>query len=227
LLGSTADEWCVARPARAGRPGGVLRTTPPATSTLRLKRILVPTDFSDASKKAFPYASVLAHQFDAALVLVYVVPTSLPSDFSQIGLVIEEKRLIAEAGQKLPKLRESELDSDLPVESHVSNGDPAHEISRAAQEHDCDIIVIATQATGSKRFWLGSVAEKVIRHAQSPVLVMPRGGNTNSSGPIETRASKPAFRGFRQAQGELARSITDRFRPTFIASLGLSWHIPK
>jgi nucleotide-binding universal stress UspA family protein len=71
LIGSTAERVVrhAACPVLAVRER-VLRATVPTIQILQLKRILVPTDFSAASKKAFPYASALARQFDAALMLV-------------------------------------------------------------------------------------------------------------------------------------------------------------
>jgi len=52
----------------------------------------VPTDFSEASKQALPYAVALASQFGASITVVHVVPTTLPAELSHLGLVLEEKR---------------------------------------------------------------------------------------------------------------------------------------
>lgn len=137
------------------------------------KRIVVTTDFSDASKKAFPYAAALAHKFDASVTLLYVAPSRLPSDISQIGIVLEEKRLVEEARTRLPRFRQAELDPHLHVETLILNGGPAHEICSTAETQQSDLIVISTHGnTGVKRFVLGSVTEKVVRHAPCPVLVV-------------------------------------------------------
>lgn len=137
------------------------------------KRILVTTDFSEASKKAFPYAVAFAHKFEAALTLLYVVPTHLAPSISQIGVVLEEKRLLAAAREQLPRFREAELDPHLHVETLVLGGGPAHEICTTAEKQNFDLIVISTHGyTALRRFAVGSVTENVVRHAPCPVLVV-------------------------------------------------------
>lgn len=137
------------------------------------KRIVVATDFSGASRKAFPYAIALARKFGAALTLVYVVPSHLPAEVSHLGIVLAEKQMLAEAVEKLPLFRQAEMDPHLCVETLVLNGSPAREICGTAETRGADLIVISTHGhTGLKRFALGSVAEAVVRHATCPVLVV-------------------------------------------------------
>jgi nucleotide-binding universal stress UspA family protein len=146
---------------------------PPQKSAFAPKRILVTTDFSDASKKAFQYAAALARRFEASVTLLYVVPSQLPSELSHIGIVLEEKRLVEEARERLPRFREAELDPHRHVETLVLNGRPAHEICHTAETRQTDLIVMSTHGhTGLKHFLLGSVTEKVVRHAPCPVLVV-------------------------------------------------------
>lgn len=137
------------------------------------RRILVTTDFSEASKRAFLYATALARKFEASLMLLHVVPSNFLAEISQIGIVLEEKRLLAAAREQLPRFREVELDPHLHVETLVLNGGPAHEICTTAETQSADLIVISTHGhTGLKRFALGSVTENVVRHAPCPVLVV-------------------------------------------------------
>lgn len=137
------------------------------------KRIVVTTDFSEASTKAFLYAAALARKFEATLTLLHVVPSHFPVEISQMGIVLEENRLLAAARERLPRFREVELDQHLRVETFVSNGSPAHEICATAKTQNADLIVISTHGhTGLKRFALGSVTENVVRHAPCPVLVV-------------------------------------------------------
>jgi universal stress protein A len=150
-----------------------LRKEDSPNSPFDLKRILVTTDFSEASKKALPYAVALARKLDASLTLLYVVPAHLPADLGQIGIVLEEERLVAEARERLPRFRAAELDPHLHVETLVVNGGPAHEICRTAEAQAADLLVMGTHGnTGLKHFLLGSVTEKVVRHAPCPVLVV-------------------------------------------------------
>lgn len=143
---------------------------------ISLKRILVTTDFSSYSKSALPCAAALAQRFGAEILLVHVVPTSptsSPAEFSHLGLAVEQNWLLKGARDLLPLLREAELDSALSVELQVLNGSPVEEICKTAKENACDLIVIATRGhTGLKHFFLGSVAEQVVRHAPCPVLVV-------------------------------------------------------
>jgi nucleotide-binding universal stress UspA family protein len=137
------------------------------------RRILLTTDFSEASKKAFPYAMALARKFEASLILVHVVPSHLPAELSHMGMVLEEKEMLSKAQEHLPGFQQAELDPHLHVETAVLHGGPAHEICTSAAMQGADLIVISTHGhTGLKRFALGSVTENVVRHAPCPVLVV-------------------------------------------------------
>jgi nucleotide-binding universal stress UspA family protein len=150
-----------------------LRKKGAGTPSFDLKRIVVTTDFSDESKKALPYALALARKFEASLILLYVVPAHLPAELSHIGIVLEERRVLEMARERLPRFREAELDPHLHVDTLVLNGGPAHEICRTAETQGADLIVMATHGhTGLKHFMLGSVTENVVRHAPCPVLVV-------------------------------------------------------
>jgi nucleotide-binding universal stress UspA family protein len=138
-----------------------------------LKRILVPTDFSDASKKAFPYATALARKFGATITLVHVVPTHLGLSLNQLGMMLEEKGLIERARQELPRFRAAELDPHLQVSTLVLAGGPTYGICETAESEGTDLIVMATHGhTALQRFVVGSVTEHVLREAPCPVLVV-------------------------------------------------------
>jgi nucleotide-binding universal stress UspA family protein len=170
IVGSTAER--VVR----GAPCPVLTVRERALrkqGAFDLKRIVVTTDFSEESKKAFPYAMAFARKFEASLVLLYIVPGHLPAELSHIGVVLEERRLVEEARERLPRFRQAELDPHLRVEPLVLNGGVAHEVCRMADVQGADLIVMATHGhTGLKHFIIGSVTEKVVRHAPCPVLVV-------------------------------------------------------
>jgi nucleotide-binding universal stress UspA family protein len=177
LMGSTAERVARLAPCPVlTLRAGLLPNDGPGHPIRRIDRILVPTDFSTASKKALPYAAAFAEHFQASLVLVHVVPSHLVAELSHIGIVLEEKRLMEEAGRKLPQFRATELDPHLPVETLLLNGHPAREICQAAEIQAADLIIMATHGhTGLKHFLLGSITENVIRHAPCPVLVVREG----------------------------------------------------
>jgi nucleotide-binding universal stress UspA family protein len=138
-----------------------------------LKRIVVPTDFSEASKKAFPYAAALARKFGATITLVHVVPTHLALSLSQLGVMLEEKRLIERARKELPLFCEAELDPRVQVSTMVLTGGPTYGICQTAESEAADLIVMATHGhTALQRFVVGSVTEHVLREAPCPVLVV-------------------------------------------------------
>jgi nucleotide-binding universal stress UspA family protein len=142
-------------------------------SFLPLRQILVATDFSEVSKQALPYAAALAKQLDASVTVVHVVPTPPPAELSHIPLVLEEKRLVAEARSALARFREKELPRDLKGDTLVLAGSPYAKVCEAAKTLSADLIITATHGhTGLKHFLLGSTAERIVRHAPCPVLAV-------------------------------------------------------
>jgi nucleotide-binding universal stress UspA family protein len=157
------------------------RTAPKKTErtneqSIGLKKILVPIDFSDHSKKALRYALPFARQFNATLELMYVVePTIYPSDFGfgQVGFPDVEKELHEKATLELKELIAQHVPESLRSTAVVSTGIPFVEITTYAQAEDIDLIIVATHGrTGVEHILFGSTAEKIIRKAPCPVLVV-------------------------------------------------------
>jgi len=141
------------------------------------KVILSPIDFSSHSQEALQTAVDLAKQFGSQLLLVHAVPaiTKLPSGTSIFHEAEFEQELHKDAEQRLNKLAE-ELEKNglqgVQTEVGIAN-DVAMEILRMADHHSVDLIVIATHGmTGWRQLAFGSVAEKVVRLASCPVLVL-------------------------------------------------------
>jgi nucleotide-binding universal stress UspA family protein len=140
----------------------------PAANVFGLKKILVPVDFSDCSKKALQYAIPFARQFGAELTLISVVepypavPEMAPTDVETIG---DTKR-------ELEKLRQS-VPETVRARTLLRTGSPPTEIVDAASDLGTDLIIIATHGRkGLSRVVLGSTTEKVVRHAPCPVLIV-------------------------------------------------------
>ncbi len=144
---------------------------------LTFKKILCPTDFSDASRPAFDAAAELAAKYQAELCLAHVVPVvpTLPPDPNFVLAVPEyERALHADADRQLKQLAACLAEKKLQVRTIVGHGDAGHEIVRMAQAEGADLIVIGTHGnTGFQHVMFGSVAEKVVRLARRPVLTMP------------------------------------------------------
>ena len=141
-------------------------------SPFRLKRILVPIDFSDCAKKALRYAIPLAKDYEAALTLLYVVPTH-HGEYGDIDYAILEAEMRAGSEKELSTLAVDEVRGEVPADTLVRTGSPGLEIIEVAKSLSADLIVISTHGrTGLKHVLLGSIAEAVVRRAPCPVLVV-------------------------------------------------------
>ena len=147
------------------------RATP---TPFRLKRILVPIDFSDCAKKALRYAIPLAKEHEAAITLLYVVPPDYAvGEYGGIDYASLQTETHATAEFELAALAVDEVRGQVPADPLVHSGSPAFEIIEAANALPADVIVISTHGrTGMKPVLLGSVTENVVRHAPCPVLVV-------------------------------------------------------
>lgn len=143
---------------------------------LSFNKILVPIDFSDYSKSSLRYAVNFAKQFNAGIVLIYVVePIIYPPDFSmgQIAIPTTGLELDKRAREELEKLAQTEIPSGVEKSTIVKTGKPFYEIIDTAKEIDADLIIISTHGhSGVEHILFGSTAEKVIRKAPCPVLTL-------------------------------------------------------
>ena len=148
----------------------------PLPRKLRLQQILVPVDFSPHSLKALRYASAFAQQFGARLILLHVnEPVVFPSELGYAPLATEalDQSLREDAQTRLKALAHGCGAEGLSVETAVVAGRPFNEIVAVAAEREVDLIIIATHGfTGFTHVLMGSTAERVIRHAKCPVLVV-------------------------------------------------------
>lgn len=157
------------------------------------KLILSPVDFSSPSDEALKTAADLASQFGSQLCLLYVVPAlpKLPSSVSIFKEGEYENELHKEAEQRLSKLAKDLSQRGISAITVVGTAnDVGMEVVRVAEHDSVDLIVIATHGmTGWHRLAFGSVAEKVVRLAPCPVLVLRACPNEKSSAPTPAPAS--------------------------------------
>ena len=148
--------------------------------TIRIQKILLPTDFSSYSAVATKYACELAARFDAELHVVHALEQHLSStpDFA-LGLAVP-RHLVeprASAEKRLEGVPDPAWSAGRKVIRVVLEGSSKLEIVRYAAREEIDLIVLATHGrTGLPHIMLGSVAEYVVRTAPCPVLtVRPEG----------------------------------------------------
>ncbi len=143
----------------------------------RVRRILHPTDFSRASRAAFAKALELARQNRAELIAVHVLtpPVAMAGDGFLSPTVYEqlERSSRAHAQKQLDALIARARKAGVRARSLLLDGAPAEQIARAARSKRADLIVIGTHGrTGLARFFLGSVAGRVISIVHVPVLTV-------------------------------------------------------
>jgi nucleotide-binding universal stress UspA family protein len=140
------------------------------------KLILAPIDFSDASRAALDVAVDMASRFGAELLLVYVVPAipDLPKDVSIFKEGDYDKSLENKDAQQLKELAATVANKNVKVRTELGTGDDVGmELVRIAENDHVDMIIIATHGmTGWREFAFGTVAEKVVKQADCPVLVL-------------------------------------------------------
>ena len=153
----------------------------------RVRRILVPIDFSKMSILAIETAKRLAQRFEATIDLVHVYELDYPAGFIAPAPPLMPYPVVAyDAGAERKigeRLRALAAQYDLPNEAcHVGSGAPAFdEICRLARELMANLIVLPTHGyTGLKHVFLGSTAERVIQHSPCPVFVARERGKKRS-----------------------------------------------
>jgi universal stress protein A len=147
-----------------------------ARPKLAVRNILVPVDFSPASHNAWNYAVRFAQKFRAQLTLLHVVSPTPVLDVSGISVAAfgstfdsgeAERNLRALAGNASGNSASTE------IKWKAIPGIPSHDIVEYAKNNGADLIIMATHGyTGWKHFCIGSTAERVVRAAPCPVLVV-------------------------------------------------------
>ena len=142
---------------------------------LAIRKILVPTDFTDTSDKALDFAIELAQKFNASIMVMhaYEIPVIGFPDGSLVATAEIASR-IQDAGRTgLDAAVSARSSRGVPLETVLREGNPAEEIRAVAEEMQADVIVSGTHGRrGLARALLGSVAENVIRTVTRPVLTI-------------------------------------------------------
>lgn len=152
---------------------------------LEIKKIILPTDFSETSNMALSHAAFLARLINAELTVVHVQP------FDPFYFEIPEPLLVVQDHAKLDRFIEeklveicSRIESEFGIKPlhKVQHGNVANEIMQLAQQEKTDLIVMGTHgAKGFEELFIGSNAHKVVELAPCPVLT------------VQAHAAKPGF----------------------------------
>ena len=141
-----------------------------------ITHILVPTDFSDTADVALTYAKTLADQLSASLHVIHVladpyvvtpfdVPTPMEPEIRQ--------RTLEDVRTCLLERLDAEEEQRFRGTRAIVRGLAAKQIAQYAADHSIDLIVMGTHGrSGVSHMLLGSIAERVVRHAPCPVLTV-------------------------------------------------------
>jgi len=140
-----------------------------AKPSVLLKNILFPTDFSERSAAALPYAAAIARHYDAKICLAHVVVSeeaiSSPEAVMPANLTY--------ARREMAILDRCDLLNGLQYEALVEEGELWDVLSKVIKDHEIDFIVLGTSGGGGfKKLIAGSAAEEIVRDASCPVLAV-------------------------------------------------------
>lgn len=147
---------------------------------MKIRRILVATDFSPIANNAFHTALRIARATGAKITLAHVVPSQvvihagLPVGMRSEVVRLSQKMLAGDR-RRLEKLVATARKAGVPADGAMHEGDPPDELLRIVHDTKPDVIVIGTHGRGgAAHLLLGSVAEKITRLANCPVLVVKK-----------------------------------------------------
>ena len=187
ILGSTAERVVRYAPCPVLVPRGagfksITWNGAAGMAGFRLRKILVPVDFSKCSLAGAKYAARLAKDTGATLRLCHVIfPYAQAFAMDRVGADLTPllKTAKATAREEMSELMRMCFLRDILCETEIRTGPAIDEICRESSRPDIDLVVTSTHGrTGFRRAVIGSVAEHVVRYAERPVITVPsRGGS--------------------------------------------------
>lgn len=139
-----------------------------------VKRVVVPVDFAYHTDKLVDYAAYLAGEFSALTYFIHVVEFYPGNSMTPLSYVQDyEEKLLADVRVRMDKLLEDNRERCKGCTGKVIVGDPVDSIIEYAESKDADLIIMGTHGVkGLEKILLGSVAERVLKAAHCPVLIM-------------------------------------------------------
>lgn len=169
LFGSVTEE--VVRNAPC--PTFTVRTDAEGPPNRAVRRVLAPVDFSEASEAAVQHAREIAFTYGAEIDLLHVVEEPFyPPAYGVDPAAFPTADVVSNVEKQLGDMAREKIGYE-HVMIEARTGDPANEILDYTEGNEVDLIVIATHGrTGLDRMLLGSVAERVLRRAPTPVFIV-------------------------------------------------------
>lgn len=156
--------------------------------------ILVPTDFGDPSEAALDCALEYASMLGAQIVLMHAYEMPIVG-FPESAVVASAEltaRILENAKEDLDRQIASRAESEVVLRGLIKQGDPADMVIEAAEEVGAELICLGTHGRrGLPRMLLGSVAERVVRASQVPVLTIHATVRAEASKPPLGKVVKP------------------------------------
>ena len=146
-------------------------------TTMEVKKVLWPTDFSNSAEKALPFVTDLTQKYGAEIHVLYVIEDiahheSWYGDFDKSHVDKLMEWADKSAKKRLDQICEKYLNACPLYVKHIAIGDPAQEILKLIGNEGVDLVVMASR--GEKgHFRFGSVTEKVLKNSPVPVTTIP------------------------------------------------------
>jgi len=163
---------------KVDRPVYVVGQGPPPE---QIDRILVPTDFSQASLQALKHATELASIYESSVDLLHVIHSSpyvalrLNDRLSFRGTPLPEHR----ARRRLEHFLSAGREAEITVQSHLAYGTPADQIVRVLDRQAVDLLVLSSHGTrASPHCPFGAVTEQVLERVAAPILLVKTFGHS-------------------------------------------------
>jgi nucleotide-binding universal stress UspA family protein len=140
-----------------------------------MKLILVRTDFSEPATRALRYASTLAQESGAHLLVLYADTFEIPIDYTTTAaqVALGSQQLAENAREELQTYTELHVGTQVPFDVRVVINKPVTAILDQMRETGADLIVMATHGrSGFRRLMVGSVTDAIVRTATVPVLTV-------------------------------------------------------
>jgi nucleotide-binding universal stress UspA family protein len=140
-----------------------------------MKKIIVPTDFSDQANQALKFAAEIAKKSGGSITLVNVM--ELPESMLTARLYVDDK-IVKDSAAKAKKNFDkivAKYKDDVIIKTTVEYGNPSMTILKLIEDKKADLVVMGTKgASGLKEIFVGSNTEKVVRGSKVPVISIPK-----------------------------------------------------